>query len=683
MSRLLRPLVIALGVATVAPAGLAGPPDPWIEPYLQNATPNAITVMWESLDPLKGAVELQGREGAPTRRFVEAAARTIHEVRITGLKPGTKYTYVVTSGRRRLPAATFRTLPPAGSDSWKIGIYGDNRSRPKRHAQVVRRMIELKPDLVLNSGDLVATASVKGQWKRHYFDPMRGLSERVPIFTCLGNHDTNSPNYYRYIQAPTGSGSEDYYSFRVGNARVIVLNSNRDFGYKADSKQTKWLERELAATRDARWTIVMFHHPLFRSFRRRGIEPMRWTWQPLFQKYGVDLVVTGHDHHYQRTLPIGPVDGHGVVHVVSGGGGAGLYRATPELHTAAVKVTHHVILLEASGDTIRGRAVDAKGKTFDRWTMRKGAVPKPDARMSWEGYVLKQAIAVRLRKPWPLREAGGRLASQGELTLANPFRTPIRLRSALVGGGAWTFEQRVAERVVRPGETIAINLAGSAPVGRAAPVPHLVLTVLRDDGAAAPFLNDRLVFRPFGSPKSGAITASSSTEPMRIDGRLEEPVWASAAPAGPLVRHHAMSAPKSGLELKVVHRRGKLLVSGVRRAPAAPGEAVYVQLTAGRRRKMVRIAPGADPAVTKRRRKVKLAVHRTAEGWAFELAMPLPRGRKARRALRLNVQHVEPHERRASLLSLGDFGPEFTGDGPYPASKGSPRLPPGPRLRLH
>ena len=178
----LRISILSFVIGLACAAGAADAPDLYIAPYLQNVTQTGITVMWETAQPVAGTVEF-GQKGKFNRRVTEETPVKIHEVRLTGLKPGETYGYRVRYGKEVLQPASFATAPPPGVREWRLVVYGDNRSNPDTHARNVKQIMKFKPGIVLNSGDLVAQGSIYEQWKTQYFDPMRGLSEYVPVYT--------------------------------------------------------------------------------------------------------------------------------------------------------------------------------------------------------------------------------------------------------------------------------------------------------------------------------------------------------------------------------------------------------------------------------------------------------------------------------------------------------------------
>jgi phosphodiesterase/alkaline phosphatase D-like protein len=170
----------AIGVLvglTLSLGDLNGQDSPfYITPYLQNVSPNAITVMWETLEAEKGRVNY-GEGGSFDQSEAEDAAVKIHEIRLEGLKTGTSYGYQVPAPDGSTFTASFNTAPEPGTENWRFVVYGDNRSNPDTHRGNVDQIVKLKPGIILNSGDLVARGKNYDHWKAQYFDPMRGLAE--------------------------------------------------------------------------------------------------------------------------------------------------------------------------------------------------------------------------------------------------------------------------------------------------------------------------------------------------------------------------------------------------------------------------------------------------------------------------------------------------------------------------
>ncbi|MCX2726787.1 metallophosphoesterase [Thermomicrobium sp. 4228-Ro] len=218
---------------------------------------------------------------------------------------------------------TSGSAPPSGQP-FRVVAVGDGGDDGTYSAQVAQLIGSQAPNLVLYLGDLYEEGSYT-EFLNYYgsagqlFAAYRSITNPV-----VGNHEYEggiAAGYLRYWQSPP-----DYYSVDAGGWHVIVLNSNSRFGqYGPGSPQYEWLLRDLQTHRDA-CTIVAFHHPRF-SIGPQGDTPaLQAMWELLYQ-FGVELVVVGHDHNYQRWVPLdrnGQPDPNGIVQIVSGTGGHGI-----------------------------------------------------------------------------------------------------------------------------------------------------------------------------------------------------------------------------------------------------------------------------------------------------------------------------------------------------------------------
>ena len=177
------------------------------------------------------------------------------------------------------------------------------------------------------------------------------------IAGVLGNHDYQVGRG-RY-QFRTLGMPGPYYTRRLGDAQLFLLDSNL-----VSDRQTAWLEEQLAASTST-WKIAVFHHPPYTCGGHSGHSRVQRRWVPLFESYGVQLVLSGHDHNYQRFA-----GRDGVTYVVHGGGGAGLYRlrGCPSSYPPRVRVRHeHGFLSVSIGlDDLAVSAVDLRGRVTDR-----------------------------------------------------------------------------------------------------------------------------------------------------------------------------------------------------------------------------------------------------------------------------------------------------------------------------
>ena len=499
-----------------------------IYPYLQYATPTSIIIRWETIKPAKGMVAYSEDDSFGNIED-ETAPVKMHEIKLTNLKPGTTYRYKVSYDNTTLEAASFTTAPKPGTKNWRMVAYGDNRTYPETHKRIVAQILKLNPSMIIHSGDLVASGDHYEQWKEQYFDPMRGLSENITVFPSLGNHEKNSHFYYDYMSLPDENG-ESYYSFDYGNAHFIALNSNaREAPFDIDSEQTQWLIRDLKENKDAEWKIVFFHHPLFRCHPSRGIEPQRWVWQEVFEEYGVDLVINGHDHYYQRTYAIGNYQGkpsRGVYHLISGGGGAPNYPVVPKVHAANRRSVHHITVMDFQDDRIVGRAIDDKGNIFDAFVYDKEAKNSPEEFISYEIFEIERDLTdAIIQMPVVDSEENFKIVDH-ILGVNNPFSYPLKLTLSWERSNNWTTNEPETT-IIEPGQLIRLPVkATMAKKASLFPLPSARLQFQTPEGKMA-FKNNTITFSPVKIWEKQVVFARAMKKLPQIDGDLSDVKWKS------------------------------------------------------------------------------------------------------------------------------------------------------------
>jgi tetratricopeptide (TPR) repeat protein len=338
-------------------------------PYLQNVKTDGITIMWESDRPTTGIV-LYGRTPDYGMEVAEKKPARIHEIHIRGLEVESLYHYKVLSGRDASVDRTFQTAVRPDSP-FRVVYYGDNKTGPHMHRKNALRISAERPHIVLQCGDLVNQGYVYSQWSRLFFAPASVLIDHVPLYPSLGNHEQNAEYYFQYFSLPH---TESWYSFDYGNAHFVVLDSN-SAKLREGSAQVGWLIEDLKSSQ-APWKFVSFHHPPFTAggnhYTLRRIE-LKNLLHPIFEKYGVDIVFNGHDHNYERTLPIVSKQGaRPVTYVVSGNGGTPLRYVGRRSWTAYSQRVFGYTLLRLDGQRLEleGKTVD--GEVIDRLVIDKG-----------------------------------------------------------------------------------------------------------------------------------------------------------------------------------------------------------------------------------------------------------------------------------------------------------------------
>jgi 3',5'-cyclic AMP phosphodiesterase CpdA len=176
----------------------------------------------------------------------------------------------------------------------------------------------------------------------------------------IGNHDY-ATNRGRYELGLLGMPSP-FYTRTLGDIQLFFLDSN-----SVNAQQTAWLKGQLSRS-SAVWKVAVFHHPPYTCGGHSGNSQVVASWVPLFEQYGVQLVLSGHDHNYQRFAPR-----NGVTYVVHGGGGAGLYtlHGCPSSYPARVRARfeHGFLYISATADQLNGSAVNTQGRVTDRFTL--------------------------------------------------------------------------------------------------------------------------------------------------------------------------------------------------------------------------------------------------------------------------------------------------------------------------
>jgi 3',5'-cyclic AMP phosphodiesterase CpdA len=220
-------------------------------------------------------------------------------------------------------------------------------------------------DFVLMLGDNIYGGKDPASFASKFERPYKPLLDAgVKFYASLGNHD--DPGVER-LYAPFNMGGNRYYTFRRNNVAFFVLDSNY-----MDSVQLDWLERQLQSS-GAEWKICYFHHPLYSDGRTHGSEvEVRVMFEPLFIKYGVNVVFSGHDHIYERIKPQ-----KGIVYFVSGSAGE-LRRGDvrPSAMTAAsFDQDQSFMIVEVVGNDLTFQAISRTGKIVDSGVIHRE--PRP------------------------------------------------------------------------------------------------------------------------------------------------------------------------------------------------------------------------------------------------------------------------------------------------------------------
>jgi hypothetical protein len=437
-------------------------------PYLQFGTTNSMVVAWRTAGPVDPVVRFGERVGDLDRvaeqsniitrtslgvsnqpmRLEWRALRTpenlalpkLHsaplgtfqyEVKLTGLRPATRYFYGVFDGARRLTpeddSYSFTTPPHIGTrQPVRFWVLGDSGTGRREQADVFQAMLntiekERRPlDLWLHVGDMAYGSGKDVEFQSRFFKTYDRALRRFVCWPAMGNHEGLTskgttgigPYYDAYVLPRRGeagglpSGTEAYYSFDFANIHFICLDSH-DLDRKPGGAMARWLKADLEKA-SADWILAYWHHPPYTkgshdSEKEKDLIEMRRYIMPIIESGGVDMVFTGHSHIYERSMLIdgsygatitatdvvlndgdGNPDGdgayrksagnnahEGTVQVVTGNAGQTLGRKATLPILASLVMEHGSVIVDVDGNMLTARMINKRGEPRDLFAIQK------------------------------------------------------------------------------------------------------------------------------------------------------------------------------------------------------------------------------------------------------------------------------------------------------------------------
>ena len=404
-------------------------------PYLQIGTPNSIVVKWRT-DVATDSRVRYGIDPAALSSFKDVSTSTTeHEVQLSGLTAATKYYYSIGTTTTVLAGdATyyFTTSPLSGTQApARIWVLGDSGTANASAAAVRDAYLNVTgtqyTNLWLMLGDNAYNSGTDSEYQAAVFNMYPTMLRISPLWPTLGNHDgasadsaTQSGPYYNIFKLPKSgeagglsSGTEAYYSFDYANIHFICLESF-ETDRSATGTMMTWLQNDVNST-NKEWIIAFWHHPPYTkgshdSDTEIELIEMRQNALPILEQAGVDLVLTGHSHSYERSYLIDghyglsttftssmkkdggsgredgtgayqkPTDGlaphEGAVYAVAGSSGQ---TSGGTLNHPAMYISLNSLgsmILEVNGNRLDAKFIDQTGATKDYFTIVKGGVPQ-------------------------------------------------------------------------------------------------------------------------------------------------------------------------------------------------------------------------------------------------------------------------------------------------------------------
>jgi hypothetical protein len=523
-------------------------------PYLQMAHPQAMTLRWRTDVAGQGKVSYGSSPAELTSSLTGAPGQTDHEIRLTGLTPATRYYYAIEVDGTPLASGTdyhFLTPPVTGSTGafrfWTLGDAGTADANQVAVRDAFAPLHALKPaNFMLLLGDNAYGIGTDAEYQNAFYNIYPSFLRQLCVWSCLGNHETYSnpaaPPYFDMFTFPqagecggTASGTERYYSFDYANVHFIVIDSMQS-SRLASGAQAAWLRADLEAVTTP-WIIACWHHPPYDKGSHDSdaeIEQieMRTDIVPILENGGVDLVLCGHSHVYERSWFIknhfglsrsfspahhlvqpgdgredgngvyqkfvnGPGAGHGTVYVVCGSSGktGGSPLNHPAMHTSTATLGSMVIDVE--NNRLDAKFLTAAGTVADHFSVVKatdGPVLLPGQPVNLSALPLPGGSAL-LRWDDVLAETAYDVAVSNDGLVFTPSgSTEANDTSFLLNG--------LAE-----GTPVQVRVTARNPSG-SNPSPHLPLNYLIPPTGRTPMEQWRFIH--FSTPSASAVSGETA-----------------------------------------------------------------------------------------------------------------------------------------------------------------------------
>lgn len=331
-------------------------------------------------------------------RFSTISRITVeHNVTLNGLLADTTHCYRIylpvegSTHAYKAEEAAFRTFKDEKGLDFSFMVFGPS-GNDEEDAKVAGLMLSTEgASFVIHTGNL-AQSGTDEEAEKAYFSRYGEMLKKIPFFVALGNYEYGPDydkkeswkfireNYFPYHSWPRNGSGPYYYYFDAGNARFAFLDANVLFGALSappmakDSQQYKWLESVLKTANEKTWKFVAVHQPVYSSGESGGTLGLKETLEPLFEKYGVDMVFQGHDRNYERTKPLKTdmPDENGVIYITLGGGGG--KRNDPEAQndwSEFFSEKAHYAYLTVQDKKLEMKVYDSDGEILDEIMVQK------------------------------------------------------------------------------------------------------------------------------------------------------------------------------------------------------------------------------------------------------------------------------------------------------------------------
>lgn len=623
-------------------------------PYLAQSTPSSIVIVWRTANKTEPVVrfgispkDLQSQvtaqaiknrtKGTEAESLSDAPVGSVQfEAQLTDLKPETKYYYAVYDGEKLLAGGSdyhFTTHPlPNTKKPFRFWVVGDSGTGGTDQTRVNDAMLALtakqkRPlDFYLHVGDMAYHTGTDKQFQKNFFKPYEETLRQVVCWPSMGNHEGTSsdgktatgPYYDAYVTPTRGeagglaSGTEAYYSFDYANVHFICLNSH-DLDRSTTGAMAQWLKADLEMTR-ADWIVAFFHHPPYTkgshdSDKETQLIEIRANIMPILESAGVDLVLTGHSHIYERSMLIDGAydtptvaenfvldagDGNpegdgayrkssglhpheGTVQVVTGNGGTKLTRNGTMPVMKRILMEHGSVIVDVDNDTLTAIMLNADGEERDLFSIIKRGQVKLERVTQIKPlppFISVNRLANLKMEPLSLSKSGA--TTSGVVTFGRIPKDLVveNARARIVWDTADTSWK------VSPPEVVVSLKAGETPPPQkfsfstasdknVYPLPsaRIVYNInpLEDNGKE--MMNDTVTLKVKIAPYKRAPLARMKTDPT-IDGVLNKNELAGLTPQTDLIESEGTGLAEQPTEFYVGLRNNQLYLAVISHEPA-------------------------------------------------------------------------------------------------------------------
>ncbi|MBE9464215.1 metallophosphoesterase [Dyadobacter subterraneus] len=306
-------------------------------PYLQAMTSTSVVIRWRTEVATNSRVQFGNSSAALGQKIEDEKLVTDHEIKIMGLNPESKYFYSIGSTSTTYlgdESTFFETAPAPGTiKKYRFGVLGDCGTNSAFQGNVRDQLAAYLGNNYMNAlillGDNAYSLGTDPEYQSNFFNHYKdAFLKKIPVFPTPGNHDYNNDNpdrqkdhkvpYYDIFSPPTNgeaggfpSGTKAFYSYDYGNVHFLSLDS---YGredqetrlYDTLGKQVQWIKADLAANKNKGWVVAYWHHPPFSQGSRNSeteldMIKIRENFIRILERNGVDLILCGHSHVYERT----------------------------------------------------------------------------------------------------------------------------------------------------------------------------------------------------------------------------------------------------------------------------------------------------------------------------------------------------------------------------------------------